>query len=293
MTTGQKFLAANKGNNDAVRTLVLSFESRGDFEWNEKDYRAAEAAYAEMLSACRGGPEPAGEAAKKDAGGQAKAAPGMGADERDLLARAYEGLGCMRDQLKNDQGAREAFEQLIPVRTKLAEERSWDPEVYKRLRQAYERLAWFASRRRDFPLAFRAAKGQADALEQAVARSEDAVLVKDLARDYVNLSWYALWARKPDEAVSSAKRGMELTPEGDPLSAELATNLAHGFLFQGRWEEAAAIYRKFRTANIDDKRTFVEATRGDFREFRERGLTHPDLDRAERLFDEPQSPPRP
>ena len=133
----------------------------------------------------------------------------------------------------------------------------------------------------------------ADALEQAVARSEDAALVNDLAGDYVNLSWYALWARKPDEAVSSAKRGMELTPAAEPRTAMLAGNLAHALLFQGRWDEAAALYRKYRTAKIDAKRTFVEATRGDFREFRERGLTHPDLDRAERLFDEPQSPPRP
>jgi hypothetical protein len=66
----------------------------------------------------------------------------------------------------------------------------------------------------------------------------------------------------------------------------LSTNIAHGHLFAGRWDDAEKVYRQFRAAKVDDKRTFAQATLEDFAEFRKEGLTHPDMEKVEKLLAE-------
>ena len=117
-----------------------------------------------MLTACRGGPEPAGEAAKKDAGGQAKATPSVAAGlmtpEGDLLARAYEGLGCMRDQLKNDQGRARGVRAAHPAPHRAGRGELHGHRGLQAAPPGVRTARRVRARRRDFPLAFAPRRGE-------------------------------------------------------------------------------------------------------------------------------------
>jgi len=67
-------------------------------------------------------------------------------------------------------------------------------------------------------------------------------------------------------AVAEPKQGFAL----DNSQIWVMINAAHGYLFQGRLDQALVIYRRF--APIPERpgrpKTFRDAVRGDFREFR-------------------------
>jgi hypothetical protein len=60
-------------------------------------------------------------------------------------------------------------------------------------------------------------------------------------------------------------------------------NLAHALLFQGHYDEALAIYRKYWDKPLHGK-TFGEITLEDFSAFDKAGLTHPDLSRMKQAL---------
>ena len=60
-------------------------------------------------------------------------------------------------------------------------------------------------------------------------------------------------------------------------------NLAHALLFQGHYDEALAIYRKYWDKPLNGK-TFGEVTLEDFAAFDKAGLTHPDLFRVKQAL---------
>lgn len=69
-------------------------------------------------------------------------------------------------------------------------------------------------------------------------------------------------------------------------------NLAHALLFQGQYEQALAIYRKYwneAKADVDDGRTFREYTEADFKDFEEYGLSHADLPKLKKALGLPAS----
>jgi tetratricopeptide (TPR) repeat protein len=60
-------------------------------------------------------------------------------------------------------------------------------------------------------------------------------------------------------------------------------NLAHALFFQGHYNEALAIYRRYWDKPLNEK-TFGEITLEDFAAFDKAGLTHPDLSRMKRAL---------
>ena len=61
-------------------------------------------------------------------------------------------------------------------------------------------------------------------------------------------------------------------------------NLAHAYLFMGRYADALKLYNSVRDRNRGDdgKRTYANEIRDDFAIFRRLGLTRPDMARAEK-----------
>jgi len=265
--------AAGSGNipAEAMRT-ARAYRVLGDFEREQNAYPAAEAAYGEMLKACD---QWSSEDPRPLTTEQIH-------EHEELTSSACERLGNIRIRLNKAKDARVPFERNLATRRKMAVVRE-NLDAQRELARAYRHLTGLESTLRDFPAAARYSEQEIGVLEPLVRKSAAPAIRQALAIAYLNKAWCALWNRRPEEAVAASRKGMQL----DPDSAVLATNLAHAHLFAGRWEDAAAVYRKFRSAKIDDQRTFSDVVREDFQEFRKHGLTHPDMDKVEAILAKP------
>ena len=104
---------------------------------------------------------------------------------------------------------------------------------------------------------------------------------------YLNLAWYQLFNRKPRESIAASLKALELSPDDTVM---IKTNLAHGYLFDNQFDKAKTIYLENKNAKIaDDKRSFGQAVRDDFKEFRDAGITHPDMEKIQALLINPSS----
>ena len=102
-----------------------------------------------------------------------------------------------------------------------------------------------------------------------------------------NVAWHALFAKRPNRALSASERAMALQP--DVLWIE--TNRAHALLFLGRTKMAIAAYIAHKGETLPDNSKWDDAILKDFAEFRKRGLDHPHLRRVEEaLAAAPDSP---
>jgi len=99
---------------------------------------------------------------------------------------------------------------------------------------------------------------------------------------YIDLGTCQLYNRKPREAIAASLKALELTPHNAVL---INTNLAHGYLFDNQFEKAKAIYLENKDARLRDSgQTFSSEVLDDFKQFREAGLTHPDMEKIEALL---------
>jgi tetratricopeptide (TPR) repeat protein len=99
---------------------------------------------------------------------------------------------------------------------------------------------------------------------------------------YLDLGTCQLYNRKPREAIAASLKALEVSPDDAVL---IKTNLAHGYLFDNQFEKAKAIYLENKDAKLrDDQQTFTEEVLDDFMQFRDAGLTHPDMEKIEALL---------
>ncbi|MDB4730890.1 DUF4062 domain-containing protein [Akkermansiaceae bacterium] len=94
-------------------------------------------------------------------------------------------------------------------------------------------------------------------------------------------SYTALLTEEFPLAEQWARAGLKSTL---PLLANL--NLAHALLFQGKYQDALAIYQKLwnNPQDIGTGHTFRQATIADFEEMAEKNLTHPDLPKLKKAL---------
>jgi tetratricopeptide (TPR) repeat protein len=102
----------------------------------------------------------------------------------------------------------------------------------------------------------------------------------EVAGLFGGLSWLFLLAKKFEKAEESAIQGLKW----DPSQEWINTNLAHAILFQGRYEEAEALYSTLKTSPFNDTTTYGEAFLQDLKAFEEKGITHPDVERIRTLL---------
>jgi tetratricopeptide (TPR) repeat protein len=103
-----------------------------------------------------------------------------------------------------------------------------------------------------------------------------------------NLSFYQLFAKDFKGAEQSAREALNPTsfekPENYDAEMEwVHTNLALALLYQGKFEEAKAIYLKYKDIAYGET-TYKEAFLSDFKELEAEGITHPDVAKIKQLL---------
>jgi tetratricopeptide (TPR) repeat protein/CHAT domain-containing protein len=95
---------------------------------------------------------------------------------------------------------------------------------------------------------------------------------KETAYELVSLSWYALFARTPVEAVDASERALKLIPA---LWA-IDSNRAHALLLLGRTDEARKLYlaHKGKRISAASDETWEDAIAKDFDALRAAGIVH-------------------
>ena len=99
-----------------------------------------------------------------------------------------------------------------------------------------------------------------------------------------NLAFNRILVAQYAEALRDAREALKL----DPSRTWIRTNEAHALLFLGRFEEALAIYSKFKDERINPSMSFRDAVLSDFARFKKAGLSHADMEKIEKLFGEPK-----
>lgn len=96
-------------------------------------------------------------------------------------------------------------------------------------------------------------------------------------------SWFALFNGEYDDAVISARRTLEL----EPRQEKVETNMALGYLLGDRFEEAKAVYLKWKGKRFySDPRLAEEIFLKDLDDLEAFGITHPDFDKIRQMLRE-------
>jgi predicted Zn-dependent protease len=93
-------------------------------------------------------------------------------------------------------------------------------------------------------------------------------------------SYYALLLNKFSEAEQYALSGL-IT---DSSQTWVFTNLAPAYLYQGKWEQAKAIYERLKD-QYNGKELFKSAFLQDLKDLEAAGITHPDVAKARALLE--------
>jgi hypothetical protein len=100
-------------------------------------------------------------------------------------------------------------------------------------------------------------------------------------RHWYNLSTYALYVNKPDEAVEAAKRSLAL----NPISTAVETNLALGYLLLDDYEKADLLFKKWKSRVFPLGKTLCDDVfLNTIADLKAVGIEHEDFERAEAFF---------
>ena len=98
-----------------------------------------------------------------------------------------------------------------------------------------------------------------------------------LAHAYGNLSWCYIFRKQFSKTLESAKRGLAI----DSTQVWIYSNLALGYLSQGKLHEAEEIYAKYKDFGFDDQRDFKDVFIDDLHTLREANIIFPNMREAE------------
>lgn len=118
--------------------------------------------------------------------------------------------------------------------------------------------------------------------------TKDPVFKKDfseLANSYGDQSYIQFLNNKMAEAVPSAQKSIELNP--DKLIFKI--NLAHAYLFTDQYDQALDLYILHQYDLVAENQVFMDVVLSDFRYFRQQGLTHPDMEKIENMYTNPEA----
>jgi tetratricopeptide (TPR) repeat protein len=102
----------------------------------------------------------------------------------------------------------------------------------------------------------------------------------ELVQALGDAGWNALLAGRAADGIPLIQESLSMSPD-TPWNT---VNLAHAYLFQGRYAEALKLYSSVKdlSRSQDGKRTYANEIKDDFGLFRRLGLTRSEIDRAER-----------
>ena len=98
--------------------------------------------------------------------------------------------------------------------------------------------------------------------------------------NYYNLSFYALFANKPKEAITAAQKTLELKPE----ATGVYSNLVLGYVLNNEFDKAKPIFIEWKDKQFDDDRTWKEVFLADIADLEKAGITHKDFAKVRELL---------
>ena len=129
-----------------------------------------------------------------------------------------------------------------------------------------------------------AAESAQSCIAHAVKEGDGQVNKQFLAEAYGELAWYELFNRKPENAINAGKKGLDLKAIDEPTNNLLNIDLAHGYLFSGQYEKAKEIYLINKDKKVWNDQSVNLTVPENFKEFRKRGINHPDMEKIETLL---------
>lgn len=117
-------------------------------------------------------------------------------------------------------------------------------------------------------------------LQVARDMPDNFMLEKELAKEYGTLAKHQLFSRQFSAAEASARKGLEL----DDSEKWISANLALALLFQGKYEEAEALYIQFKDQPFNDSMDYKTAFLRDLEDLEAAGITHPDVEKVRELL---------
>ncbi len=98
---------------------------------------------------------------------------------------------------------------------------------------------------------------------------------------FFSLSFYALFTNKPQEAITAAKKSLELAPK----QTGVYTNLVLGYVLNNEFKKAKPIYLEWKDKHFpNDKRTCKEVFLQDIKDLEAAGIKHKDFDKVRKLL---------
>lgn len=107
----------------------------------------------------------------------------------------------------------------------------------------------------------------------------------ELANSYGELSYIQFLNEMMEEAVVSAEKSIELSPERVLFKA----NLAHALLFTDQFDKAMNLYTVHQYDMVAENQVFMDVVLSDFRYFRQQQIIHPDMDHVEDMYTNAES----
>jgi tetratricopeptide (TPR) repeat protein len=102
-----------------------------------------------------------------------------------------------------------------------------------------------------------------------------------LSSNYGSLAWYLLFIKEFSDAEIAAKRGLEI----DATQEWINSNLALALLYQGKYEEAKALYLQLKDKPYGDA-TYAKTFLEDLVALEAESITHPDVVKIRKLLND-------
>ncbi len=259
-------------DDESLRNLSLALDRLGNVLRDMSDYRAALKYFEEELSIDRS---------------FVARAPNNVTALQDLQWTLNKLSDFVRQRLGDRAAARKYLEEMVGVDRRLVERQSTSQDRHRRLKDDLVKLANLlvelsepAAARDAYGEIFVAAQRWLDVARDNFMKASDDTSRGALVQAYGDAGWNAILAGRATEAVPHLEAALSISPD-TPWNT---VNLAHAYLFLGRYADALKLYNSVRDRNRgeDGKRTYANEIRDDFAIFRRLGLTRPDMARAEK-----------
>jgi len=252
------------GDTGCLRDLAVSDEGIGGVLQAQRDLAGALAMYRDSLAIF-------GALVQKDPGNT---------DWQLDLATSNDKFGDVLRMRGELPGALAAYRDGLAIARTLAQK---DPEniLWQRnLAYALSRIAGIEPEVGDAAGALGAEEERLAVRRHLYAVSPTPGAKSDLGDALGNLSFTLLLNRRPQDALDRAMEALAL----EPSALWIEANRAHALLFLGRFDDAKAIYLEDKDKALGSGKTFGDAVKDDFAEFRRNGIDTPELKTIEDLL---------
>ena len=99
--------------------------------------------------------------------------------------------------------------------------------------------------------------------------------------NWFNLSWYALFVNKPEEAISAAKKSLELSPNNNSV----ISNLVLGHTLNNDWNDAKKLYKEWKDKKfMDNEKPAREVFLEDILALEKEGIKHKNFEKIKKML---------